>query len=298
MRHLFLCADENYVVPLAVTLKSLAESQTSHESLQVTVLSLGIGPRDQERLRVSASPLMLEFISVEETVPADLPQVRYLSRAAYARLSGVDFLPSDVSRAVYLDCDLLVRADLSYLYSFDLAGHPIAAVQDQGIPQVSNPWGLRMWRNLGLSPTTPYMNSGVLVIDTEAWRARDLGTSILEFVAEHRKELSLADQDGFNAVLAGDFAPLPLRWNQQTVLREPNHLGYSFHSQLDVDEAIMDPAIIHFTGPKKPWHRSCADPSTSDWLELLQKTEFRDYEAPRPTRRARASYLWKTLRRA
>jgi LPXTG-motif cell wall-anchored protein len=51
MRHVVVCADANYVVPLAVMLRSLAESQPALDALHVTVLSLGIGRDDRDAFR-------------------------------------------------------------------------------------------------------------------------------------------------------------------------------------------------------------------------------------------------------
>ncbi len=112
MRHVFLCADANFVVPLAVTLRSLAESQPSPAELHVTVLSVGITLPDQHRIRAFAPPLVLDFVSIENHIPVDSPKVRHLNLAAYGRLLGVDFLTPEVQRAVYLDADVIVWDDL------------------------------------------------------------------------------------------------------------------------------------------------------------------------------------------
>jgi lipopolysaccharide biosynthesis glycosyltransferase len=297
VKEVFLCADNNFVVPLAVTLRSLAESQDTHSDLHITVFSLGIPPEEQTRLQVSSRPLSVEFISIEEHVQLELPSMRHLSRATYGRLVAVDLLPPGIHRAVYLDSDIIVRSNLDYLFSFDLGASPIAASQDLKTPHVSNWPGLRQWRSLGLSPTTPYMNAGVLVIDVEAWRAIGLGNAICDFALKHREYLSLADQDGFNGVLAGNFARLPLRWNQGSPLRRSNHFAYSLFAEAEVDEAINNPAIIHFTGSRKPWQRNCDDPATLDWLKLLDSTEYRGYEPPRPRNRERALHLLRKILR-
>jgi lipopolysaccharide biosynthesis glycosyltransferase len=192
---------------------------------------------------------------------------------------------------VYLDADLVVMDDLEPLYSMDLEGAAVGAVQSGAIPQVSNPLGLSNWRALDLAPTTPYMNAGVLAIDTEEWRAQGLAAAIIGHVDTHRDVLTLEDQDGLNAVLRGHFARLPLRWNVEAQLRELNHLGYSFFDEEEVDEALARPGIIHYTGPVKPWHRECTDPARHEWFKVLQETEFRDFRPKPPMARLRAVYV-------
>jgi lipopolysaccharide biosynthesis glycosyltransferase len=275
----------------------LATSQRSPDDLSVTVLSIGLDADDERRLRRSTEPLCLRFVPIEHAIPPGLPQLRHLSDATYGRLLGIAQLPDDVGRAVYLDSDLLVLDDLEPLFSMDLEGAAVGAVQSSAIPHIANPLGLNNWRALEIPPTTPYMNAGVLAIDTEEWRAHDLSDAIVDYLTAHRDVLSLADQDGFNAVLRGRFARLPLRWNVEAQLREANHLGYSFFSEEEVDEAIANPAIVHFTGPIKPWHRSCADPRRDEWFEVLGETGFRGFRAKEPINRLRAIYAMKKVLR-
>lgn len=274
-----MCADENYIVPLAVTLRSLAESQPAAETLHVTVLSVGVSQRLQERVIASAAPLSVTFVAIDEQTLALAPPAGGLSRATYGRIVSIDLLPDDVDRVVYLDADTIVREDLDHLFSVDLEGRPVAAVQDPVAPLVSA--GLPQWRSLGLAPTTPYMNSGVLLIDADVWRSRDLAGSLLDFVATFGEQLRWADQDAFNGVLAGEFTHLPLRWNQMFALRQPTHLGYATFPPREVEKAIEDPAIVHFNGLFKPWLQGSLDPATPDWLDLLSRTEFSSYRRKR-----------------
>jgi lipopolysaccharide biosynthesis glycosyltransferase len=296
-RQIFLCSDAGYVVPLAVTLRSLAESQTSRAVTKVTVMSLGIGSEDQQRIVDSTPGLDVRFVPIEDRLPADVPTVGRLNRATYGRLLAVDLLPQDVKRVVYLDADLIVREDLSPLFDADLGTSPIAAVQSATVPHVSNPYGLAAWRSLELAPDLPYLNSGVLVIDTDRWRQRDLGRAVLDFVARHRDELHTADQDGFNGVLRGDFARLELRWNQEATLREPSHFAYTAFDRNEVDEAINNPAIIHFTGADKPWKQGCRDTATAEWRALLGRTDYRNVKPEPPSARQRLVRLGKRLLR-
>ena len=294
-RHVFLCADANYVVPLVVTLRSLTETQDEPSLLCVTILSSGIPQGDQDRIQASVPQLALRFVSIEEHLSSDIPpEDGHLTSAAYGRLFGVDTLPSGTLRAIYLDSDLIVTTDIGFLFSFDLKGAPIAAVPSPGAPHVSNPNGLAQWRSLGMSPCVPYMNSGVLVIDVVAWRMRDLGRVVLDFVRNNRAHgQAIGDQDGFNGVLAGGWAALPLRWNQEAPLRRNSHLAYSFFSRDEVDHAIDDPAIIHFTGRPKPWSHPTVDPAAPLWFDLLERTEYRNwnYEKPPKPFRTKIHYV-------
>lgn len=281
MHRILLCADQSFVVPLAVALRSIAESQTDPEDLDATVLSLGISDRSCEMLAISAHPLSVTFIKIDSLLPVELPRIGRFSRATYGRLLGVDLLDDAVDRVIYLDADIVVRDCLQPLLHCDLGSHPVGGVQDPVAPHLSA--ALPCWRSVTHSPTTPYMNSGVMVMDCRSWRERRLGHEIVNFLLAHRRELRWADQDGINGVLAGDFHQLAPRWNQMLALRQSTHLGHVLYSEAELSIAAEDPAIIHYNGSLKPWHIGCNDPASHLWWDVLKRTEFRGFRARRAT---------------
>jgi len=203
-----MCADAGFVVPLAVALRSINDSQAQDQSVHVTVLSIGIGVEDRARVTASLDRIRVSFLDVETLIPADVPFSKArLTRATYGRLFAADAVAPSVDRLVYLDTDVLVQDDLRELAHFDLAGHPVAATRDVSQPVLSV--GFSAWKELGMSPATPYFNAGVLVIDVQAWRARGIRAAALEFLYQHGDRCRYADQDGLNAVLQGDVARLP-----------------------------------------------------------------------------------------
>ena len=73
-RHVCLCADDAFAVPLAATLKSIERSQPDPTHLAVTVLGLGLTSRSADLLRRSVPQLDLRFRDVESQLPSDLPE--------------------------------------------------------------------------------------------------------------------------------------------------------------------------------------------------------------------------------
>src|SRR5690606_37585685 len=104
-----------------------------------------------------------------------------LTVTTYARLFLTELVPAEWRRVIYLDADTITCTNLAALAELDLDGHLIAAVQDDGVPYVSSPHGVREWRELGLPATMRFFNAGVLVVDLEQWRARDIGRRALEY---------------------------------------------------------------------------------------------------------------------
>ena len=57
-----------------------------------------------------------------------------MTSTTYHRLLLPQLLPEEVTRAIWLDCDLLVTTDLVRLWETDLGGFHLLAVRDSVVP--------------------------------------------------------------------------------------------------------------------------------------------------------------------
>jgi lipopolysaccharide biosynthesis glycosyltransferase len=127
----------------------------------------------------------------------------------------------------------------------------------------------RPWREEGLSPLTPYLNTGTMLIDLVKWREQKLTERTLEHLAKY--ELPCVDQDALNLALRGEFDQLHPRYNSM-----PYHhlimLRYldTVESDQTIGEAITNPAIIHYHRSffGKPWTFGCTHPGKDLWRGL------------------------------
>jgi lipopolysaccharide biosynthesis glycosyltransferase len=151
----------------------------------------------------------------------------------------------------------------------DLNGHPIAATTQYLYPNMV----ARVEHDLGLDVTS-YFNSGVLLLDLDAWRTNGLTDALAEHVRKHMRQLVWPDQDALNGVLHSQRTPLHPRWNAMPGLWElpMRQLPYT---RDEVAEARDDPAIVHFLGPYKPWHYRSKSPYRADWFRYLERTPWR-----------------------
>ena len=121
-------------------------------------------------------------------------------------------------RIVYLDADVLLAGDVAELYFSDLRGASVAAAGD----------GLALWsiekgtmhphlEYMGnyLSSPLSYCNSGVLVLDLDQMRRRNLEHRLLQWLRSRPEPFPYPDQDILNIALHGDITPLPPEWNFQ-----------------------------------------------------------------------------------
>lgn len=193
----------------------------------------------------------------------------HISHVSYYRLIMPDMLrfKHDV-QALYLDCDVIVRGDVSRLVQTPLKGCPVGAVEDLG-------GGFRL-ADLNIPPDSAYFNAGVLLINLREWRERKLSAQVLEFLRNNRERLHYHDQDGLNAVLHGQWHPLHPRWNAQS-----NMLGKPDAAPERISllrEGARNPAIVHYTGKSKPWHYDNVHPYRNEYYRYLALTEWKSFK--------------------
>jgi lipopolysaccharide biosynthesis glycosyltransferase len=178
---------------------------------------------------------------------------RLVTRTAYAVLFLGDLLPEDVRRCIYLDCDLVVERDILELWNTDLMGRTLGAV-DNGMWQDS----AEHQRRLGLLEPR-YFNSGVLLIDLERWREREVGRRAMAVATRLVHRLILHDQDALNGALEGDWVALADHWNVWTI-----------RDGLQPDEAV----VYHYMGAPKPWDADYEGPFKDKFYDYLDRTAF------------------------
>ena len=94
----------------------------------------------------------------------------------------------------------------------------------------------------------------------------------------------MLDGCALNVVLANDWAALHPTWNVQSYhLTGDECLAFAAEGRDRVDEAVADPAIVHFTGGSfnRPWQAPCGNPYRDEWLACLDRTAWRGWR-PKP----------------
>ena len=146
--------------------------------------------------------------------------------------------------------------------------------------------------HLGIAYSQPsdYFNSGVMVIDLEAWRSEDIARRCIDLV-RRKGPFVWADQDALNMVCGKDWAPLDARWNSfaaKASAASPLGKPYALLSLQHIWRT--DPWIVHFSGPAKPWHAG-TPPTVHDHLYWRQAAKTR---WGRRLRRGRTVARWRS----
>jgi lipopolysaccharide biosynthesis glycosyltransferase len=247
-------ADDNYAMPLAVSVRSALVNIKNERQVVVFIIDGGIKPHNKRKICQSfAGRCEVKWLTVPDELLSRMKMIsssdtgkltgaEYVSITSYYRLFISEILPTQFNKVIYLDSDIVVSGDVSNLWEIDIKDNYLLAVQDHEVfcPYVSSPNGLLNWKELGFASDSKYFNAGVLVLNLEKWRSDDMCTKALDYLAKNRQYIRWHDQDILNAIVKGQWGELDRRWNKM----DPQRL-----TSEDVENAY----IIHFTSMAKPW---------------------------------------------
>lgn len=269
-------ADESYAQHAAVMLASLID-HNKEKNFHVFLLTTGMSADTMERLRsVLNSHGVITFCQAGD----HLKELKGLRTATehktwnsimYLKLLIPQFLTQDVERLMFLDVDMVVCSDITEVYELSLGDNVVAACDDYKFQQASRDL-------LKLHPSEQYINSGMMVIDLDAWRTIEETKPMADFISEYR-HLLRNDQDGIALYFRGKIQLVPNRWNATTFYFEqlPRVLDKYLS---EVDEIRHNPAIVHFCEPVKPWFRDCHHPYRHLYRHYLALTPWHEYTFP------------------
>ena len=286
-------ADDHYAIPLAVMVRSLLDCLEPDRRLHLTIIDGRIPDATKEKLveswRTSAG---WPRSSMEWRAPdyGDAALIRVWGRVpklTYARINLTAYLPQ-APRAIVLDSDVLLRTGIGRLWDTPLDGAIAAAAVDPFIPTVSSRDGLAGHAEMGLPPDAPYLNAGVMLVDLELWRQRNVGPQALMIVNQNSHETRWYDQDALNAVLAGQWKALDARWQVQPRLA---------NLRLAAKAAAADAWIVHFSGRLKPWAYRGDSAADREFFEVLDRTAWHGWRPPRTARSVLTGFYDRRLRR-
>jgi lipopolysaccharide biosynthesis glycosyltransferase len=257
------CSDRRVLAGLHVAAKSVLE----HLSRQVLrpvfwIFSDDIDVMDlallQATLESTGRSFTLHLRSVNAGLCHSFPRLSG-SLATYYRLLVPEQIDAD--RYLYLDVDTLCRADLLAILEHELVGHPVALCAEGPMASCADKSVVEF---LGTAAIGNYFNAGVMLVDRNSWRQKEITTRCLDHLAKHRADYW--DQSALNCVLHGDIAALGARFNCFTNVR-------ANWPALKVSVGGKG-RLLHFTDYPKPWsrHGKWVHPFGREWWNAYRNT--------------------------
>lgn len=247
MTPLVIAFTPNYFVPAAVTLRSIAQSSASSTRYEIICLVTEDIPERQKRLleRMFGDKMDFSYVNLSGRLHGAYVDPRYSEAASY-RLLLPEILP-EYDVVAYIDCDVIVRNDISELYHrTNLKNFLLAAVFEAPIESQAERWAA-----IGCDPGR-YFNSGFLIMNLRKMREEKVTEQFMKALSVDY--LEFPDQDVLNQVCRGRVFPLPPIYNGIRTFFLPQYKNEFLKHYLpqDWDEVQMH-GTIHYTGGK-PWN--------------------------------------------
>ena len=285
-------ADNIVAKGLAAAARSAADRiEEAGRQAEFYVVDCGLSRRSKKRIELSleSTSATISWLSADRRNGGTL--LRQLSTrstrpyppSAYARLLLPGLLPGHVDRVVYLDADVVVHDDPSWLWDEPMGDDVLFAVAD--LPHDNGNAG-RIARTVDqirypYAPSTVYFQSGVLVIDIAKFRQEDLAAKAFEFLATY-PQMQFPDQDALNVLLATRTRLVDPRWNQMAaVYRYDSDNRDGPFDPTTLLRLQTEPFIIHYSGRPKPWEPECQHPLLHEWFAAIDRTVWNGW---RPNR--------------
>jgi len=242
---IFFATDDNYLPYLSVALASIEEHASDDYVYDVRILTTGLSEENLKKLsELSAPHLTVSVVNLEERVGRIRRELRlrlrdYYSETIYYRI----FIPSlfpRLERAIYLDCDVVLKDDIAKMYFTDTGDAILGAISDESIAPIPE-FSAYVDEVVG-SPEGVYFNSGVLLINARRFREEKIEEKLLSLLTEYNFHTVAPDQDYLNYLCRGRVYYFDAGWNKQPQIK-PDVTEDSIH-------------LIHFNMFNKPWHYS------------------------------------------
>ena len=238
---IFFATDDNYVPFLAVAIKSLLDNASKDYFYNIHILTDGITEENQIELgkhMSENSKLIFDDVSkhvqrIKARLDATLRD--YYTASIFYRLFIAALYP-EYKKAIYLDCDIVVIDDISKMYNIDLGDNIFGAIVDDVIASVEE---FRVYAREGVGvDDTKYFNSGVLLMNLDAYRKEQIKEKFVYYLVKYNFETAAPDQDYLNALCKGKIKYLEKGWDRMSV--DENYDG-ELH-------------LIHYNNFRKPWY--------------------------------------------
>lgn len=268
------CACNDAYSPYCGTMITSVFCNNREEKLEVNILTSDIGEGNKKKFEELASEYnqVIHVVYVNPDLFKGAPLKlgnAYMTKEAYFRLLLPEILP-DTNKVLYLDCDLIVRADLKELWETNIEGRAFACVKDR-IDNIKE-----RVKTLGYNEQDSYFNSGVTLMNLEFLRGFGFSEKAFAFISSKRYLLKYFDQCVINAICHGYFEELSVKWNMIVPFFMKHPLVVEEQRE-NLEKYISNPCIIHFTTEYKPWFKECNHPLKSEYWKYQGLSPWHDH---------------------
>lgn len=275
-----LCSDDNYAKHMASTMESIIVNSSKKHDFVVLWTTLKYEIRQALLLHFQSKVNSIQFIELKAEMLSEIPKPKiesHFSISAYLRIFIPLVLPNE-DKVLYIDSDMIVREDIIELMTAPevINGNYGVYAVEEVYDYIASLKGYKM-KIVG-DMSIPLLNSGLLIIDIIKWREEDYIRKMMFYIENNPTLLEFVDQDALNNVFKGNFGAIHPRWNMGDIQFNPVFKGMSIcYTSQQIDDAILKPAVIHFTWKHKPWKYLCNHKYKKEYWKYRRLTPWNDY---------------------
>lgn len=269
-------ANNQYVPVFAAALYSLLEHISPEYNYDIVLLESDVRKDNMEllsRIAQGRSNVSLRFFNaLHLTRNYPLHASGHISVETYYRFLIQEVMP-DYDKVLYLDCDVILKADVAELFQTDVEGYLLAAARDpdflgqiHGANKDTQKYIKKAFR---MQDPDHYFQAGVLLFNEKEMRkAYTLGQWLTFCTTPYMYN----DQDVLNLYCEGRVKYLDMAWNLLTDCDHTRISNVIVHAPQEIRQAYREaydaPKIIHYAGHLKPWHKPTEDQAQHFWSAL------------------------------
>lgn len=278
-------SDDNYAEIMGVSILSLLQSNTDVEDMRIFIIEDAISEDNKTRLggmirKHGREVVFIPKPDIRKYLGVELKTLRW-SDSAFSRLFLKElFAPyPDVHKILYLDCDMLIVADLQGLWNTDISSCLGAAC----LECMSN----LHKRIIGAKKKDNYINTGMMLVNVDRWIKEDIQQKTSDFLKKYKGKTEYVDQGVINGTVSNRFLLVNPRYNltslaydftykEMQIYRKPQ-FGYS---EVEWNNALSNPAGIHFTTSflsVRPWYEGSRHPYAARWKQIHDQTPWSSF---------------------
>ena len=254
--NIVMASDSNYVDLLCTAITSLLENNKVAEQINIYLINDHISDAYINEIDTLIQRYQRNIFYLNPPVINANIQVKgNLNISTYYRLFLSELLPGDIDRVLYLDCDVIVRGDITELYNSKMNDCYVAGVLDTT--------GRYSRLSIGLNEEDDYVNAGILLINLAAWRSTHLQERYIEYISSMSWKVEYNDQGVINKVCNGKIQILPPKYNcmvpyqrySADQIKTVMDRRINPYNEEEYLRAKNNPVIVHFAGYafSRPW---------------------------------------------
>lgn len=276
-------SNDHYIPYLAVMVQSFLENSSVQSKYALYIMHTSVTEKNQREIRnlgKNYPNVFIEFYNMSfDIIPFRFKVSRFtehISNETFYR-TLIHKVFSNFDKVLYLDCDMVVKADVADLFKTDTGNNLVGACIDGDfIGNYCSMNDIRKYADETLKLHNPlqYFQGGVILVNIAQFRKEfnDHWLANLAMTADYR----WGDQDVFNVSCQKRVFFLDPNWNVM-VQHKSDRIATIKKSPFNIYTHYMNsrkiPKIIHYAGEQKPWDDPEMDFAEEFW-NIAKRSPF------------------------